>query len=140
MITKLQKSSLKEVLAKAEHELQDITLRAERLKEFIASTRKLMGKALPGEAIHNSGASLFPIRRRRSNVIAEHVAEVLREAGDSLHVQAIVKRLEAKGHRVTAANPLATVAIALKRRPTEFEKVGPNIFALIKKEGEASKT
>lgn len=128
MVKHIKKAAFKDVLADAERELQELTVRAERLKEFITATRKLVAK---GNVVSSAnGSTAFPPKRRRSNVLADHVSEVLRKAARPMHAKEIAAELEKLGQQVA----VATVAVALIRRPEQFAKVAPNTFELVRHE------
>lgn len=129
MVKHVKKGAFKDVLAEAERELQELTVRAERLKEFITATRKLVAKGVV-QTNSTSGSVAFPPKRRRSNVLADHVSELLRKAGRPMHAKEIAAELEKQGQQVA----VATIAVALIRRSDQFAKVAPNTFALVKPE------
>jgi hypothetical protein len=138
MKQKLTNADLKPDLAKAEKELQDLLERAEVLREWITITKKLAGKRPRGTELQAETVTVFTRRRTKTAVLAAQVKEVLRSSGRPMHVMYIAQALAKEGHPVTAKNPVATIAVALSRRPEEFTKTGPNTFFL--KETEAKAT
>lgn len=123
---------MEEAIQEAQAELQEVMARAERLKEFIAASKKLFarrGASASGPDISGFGP-LIP-RRRKTNALALEVTAILSDAKRPLHVSEIVAELQRREYRLNAKNPIGTVAVALSRRPDEFEKVGPNTFALV---------
>jgi hypothetical protein len=135
----LRQKELKETLARAENELKHTLERVQNLRDLIAVTRKLCGKP---PALPETSATVTVIQRRRTKTaeLANQVADVLRTAGHAMHVKDIVAKLEDRGQAVTAQNPKAAVAVALSRRPDQFQKVSGNTFDLAKKEGSAAQT
>lgn len=136
----LKQKELRETLARAENELKETLERVQNLRELIAVTRKLCGKP-PVMPDVFSPVTILPQRRRTKTAeLASQVADVLRAAGRAMHVKDIVAKLAERGQAVTAQNPAATVAVALSRRPDQFQKVSGNTFDLVKKEGSAAQT
>jgi hypothetical protein len=136
----LRQKELKETLARAENELKHTLERVQNLRDLIAVTRKLCGKP-PASPDVSASVTMLPQRRRTKTAeLANQVADVLRAAGHPMHVKDIVARLAERGQAVIAQNPTATVAVALSRRPDQFEKVSGNTFDLVKKEGSAAQT
>jgi hypothetical protein len=128
---KLKIADLKETLASAEAELDTLEKRVEGLKEWIAVTRKLCSKT-PKIAAGIEAPPIFTrMRRTRTADLANQIAEVLQEKGAPMHVREIVIALAEKGHPMTARNKDATVAIALSRRPEQFQRTAPNTFGLV---------
>jgi hypothetical protein len=125
---KLKNTDLKEALAAAEDELAFVLKRADQLREWIAVTKKLCAKNIKAAEPDSAPGPRF--RRTKASGTLQHVLEVLREAGTPLHVDDIVKRLAANNHASTAKNPKATIAVALSRRPDQFQKTGPNTFGI----------
>lgn len=139
---RISKADLKAQLAWAESELQITLEKAQSLSEYIAATRKLCGKKGPTYTQQElPGVTVIPHRRRtKTAVLASQVVEVLRAAGQPMHVRDIVAELGRRGQPVIAKNPTNTVAVALTRRADQFAKVSPNTFDLANKEGTAVET
>jgi hypothetical protein len=131
----IKQGDLKDVLSNAERELQETLAKAERLKEFINATIKLVGKRRNGRASQNDNLLLLR-KRRRTSIIADHAADILKDAGHPLHVRDIVAKLREKGTAPSGQHPETTLAVALARRNDVFEKVAPSTFALVKREPE----
>jgi hypothetical protein len=129
--TKLRTAELKEALASAEAELQELHARVEALEEWITVTRKLCAKP-----VRVGSPEILPSRRTKTAGLAQHITEVLLALEQPMHVNDIVAALEGFGHPVQAKNPGATVAIALSRRPKEFIKTAPNTFGLVPRKAE----
>ena len=119
----------------AERELQklqkdhaDLLKKIESLELFIQS-----GLALTGQ--ERQPTSLFPSPQPASGVatpggaIADHVAEIIKNAGRPLHVKEIVRRLRTV-RSLNGKNPTASIVVAIKRRGNQFRKVKPNTFEL----------
>jgi hypothetical protein len=126
---KLKIGDLKETLASAEAELDTLEKRVEALKEWIAVTRKLCSKS-PKLSVNVEATFVPRMRRTKTADLTNQISEVLQEKGGPMHVRDIVIALAEKGQPMTAQNKDATVAIALSRRPDQFQKTGPNTFAL----------
>lgn len=139
---RISKTDLKAQLAWAENELRETLDKAQSLSEYIAATRKLCGKKGPASTRQDlPGVAVIPHRRRtKTAVLASQVVEVLRSAGQAMHVRDIVGELGKRGQPVIAKNPTNTVAVALARRSDQFAKVSPNTFDLVNKEGIAAET
>jgi len=136
MAEKLTKADLRDDLAKAEQELQELLARADSLNEWITATKKLCGKLT--RSPDQQPLAFVPRRRTKAIELINRVSEVLRDSGKPLHVNAIAAELSKRGYPVVAKNPTATLAVALGRRPEYFTRVGPNTFDLVKKEAKAA--
>lgn len=131
----IKQTDLKDVLASAEKELQETLAEAERLKEFITATRKLVGRRRAASASLSGGLILK--RKRRANAMADQVVQILKDTKKPMHAQDIVTQLVERGYQFKTDKPSASVAVALARRSDQFEKVGPNTFDLVNKENVA---
>lgn len=133
------KSDLKAQIAWYERELKETLEHANTLREYIAVSRRLIGKKVPEyEQQELPGVTIIPRRRTKGAVLAMQVIEVLRAAGHPLHVRDIVKKLAENGNPVIAKNPTNTTAVLLIRRADQFTRVSPNTFDLAKKDGSAA--
>ncbi len=128
MPNRVKRAVLEQGIQEAQIELQELMARAERLKEYIAVSKKLLRRS--GSMVSEDNVSPFVPRRRKTNALAQEITTILVSANRPLHVSEIVSELERRNYKLEAKNPAATVAVALSRRPDEFEKVGPNTFAL----------
>jgi HB1, ASXL, restriction endonuclease HTH domain len=124
----MKKVVVEQGIQEAQAELLELLARAERLKEYIAVSKKLLRRS--GSMGSESEVSPFLPRRRKTNSLAEEVTRILLAARKPLHVSEIISELQKTNYPITAKNPAATIAVALSRRPFEFEKVGPNTFVL----------
>lgn len=128
MTSRVKRAVLEQGIREAQIELQELMARAERLKEYIAVSKKLLRRSV--SRVSEANLSAFVPRRRKTNALAQEVLTILASANRPLHVSEIIAELERRNYKLEAKNPTATVAVALSRRPDEFEKVGPNTFAL----------
>jgi len=134
MAERLKTTELRAALVQAKSELQDLLARAERLKAWIAATERLCGKKGQANDNETDSSGVIRFRRTKAALLAAQVIDVLKSAGKPLHVTAIVTELAKRQQPVTARNPVATVAVALSRRPDQFVKTGPNTFDITGKE------
>ncbi len=128
MPIRVKRAVLEQGIQEAQLELQELMARAERLKEYISVSKKLLRRS--GSTISEDNLSPFVPRKRKTNALAQEITTILVSANRPLHVSEIVSELERRSYKLEAKNPTATIAVALSRRPDEFEKVGPNTFAL----------
>jgi hypothetical protein len=135
MAERLKSTDLKGSLVQAKSELQELLSRAERLKVWIAATERLCSKRGQGNDSDDTETDgVIRFRRTKAAVLATHVIEVIKAAGHPMHVRNIVEELAKRQHPVIAKNAVATVAVALGRRPEQFVKTGRNIFDVVEKD------
>ena len=114
-------------LEKMKKEEAEIVRKTEALEHFIQSGRALAGrrrKARVRAATRKAASNSHPR-------IADHVAEILKQAGKPLHLKDIVEQLQAKRTFATK-DPTSSVAVAIRRRGRQFKRVKPNTFKLAK--------
>jgi hypothetical protein len=126
MPSKLTKSALHANLDAAKRELREISVRAERLKQFISSAEGLIARNESGT--RDVALALVLPKRKRSNAVANTVKDILSGVARPMHVVEIVEELARRGIK----SSIGTVRIALFRRPDEFVKSGRGIFSLKK--------
>lgn len=135
------KSDLKAQIAWYERELKETLEHATVLREYIAVSRRLIGKKpLEYEQQELPGVAVIPRRRTKGAVLAQQVVDVLQAAGHPLHVKDIVRKLAENGNPVIAQNPKNTTAVLLLRRADQFVKVSPNTFDLASKAHKSAET
>jgi len=67
-------------------------------------------------------------KRKKKMSIREHVVDILKRSGKSLHYRDITKRIKKRGYRFHRKDPERSVYIIINRYPKLFRKVRPATY------------
>jgi len=140
MLTKAQRAGL---IKEWESQLQDLVVQRQELVWLDHRINTLRGLIAGAKAwwdedsIAQQKASLGltempPPKPIALPTIAEATKNYMAQEGKAVHVRDLLTVLRRQGLLLSGKNPLSSVALALKRRPDWFVKVGPNTFALVR--------
>ena len=138
----MSKNSYLIAAEEAQQELDSLLLqhgellkKIEQLKAFISTGRTLAGVAKE-PTVSRSVQDNFELSESAVltvKSVADHIGDILLEAGKPLHVKEIVSRLRGRTN-LNSKNPKDTVLTAIKRRGHQFKRVAPATFALSEKD------
>ncbi len=71
-------------------------------------------------------------KKKKKMSIREHVVDILKRSGKSLHYRDITKRIKKRGYRFHRKDPERSVYIIINRYPKLFRKVKPATYRIRK--------